>query len=531
VANKALIVHGDRERFFLVVDGDTLRVGDDPAHPGGVIRGLRVVRVCCEVEVEGEVDVVRIGGADEASPPREVTPGEVVEVGRARISLGTPPPGARGQDADALAIKPALPAGLSLRLVVIDGADKGQIFNLPAAGTVTIGKGGKDSDIGLDDLYVSRSHCRLTVDAGGVTVTPVEGPHGTLIDGRRIERPEPLRAGSVLRVGNSHLRLEAGVFEDKPGVGGAASGVHRLATSLTPPAAPARSGDPVGPTEGQVLGHYRVGPSLGRGYTGTVFRGTDEKTGQPITLKVLAAEFPASAAELERFSRAIRDAQHVRHPNLATPLGAGKTGPLCWIAREFIEGESAADVVERIAGGGKPSWTRAARVAVHLARLLDDLHRHRQVHGNITPRNVLIRRADHATKLTDLGLGPALMGSRLLAAVREKKWAAELPYLAPEQAEPGAIADELADLYAVGAVGYALATGRPPVTGRSPEEIVDAARHGRVVRPSTVYRKIPTAFEAVIVKLLAKAPEDRYPSPAALLEDLEPLAQIHEIER
>jgi serine/threonine-protein kinase len=160
--------------------------------------------------------------------------------------------------------------------------------------------------------------------------------------------------------------------------------------------------------------------------------------------------------------------------------------------------------------------------------VLDCLHRHRTVHGNITPRNVLIGREDHATKLTDLGLGPALAGSRLLVAVLEKKLLAELPYLAPEQAEPGAFVDDLADLYAVGAVAYALATGRPPVTGGSPEDVLDAVRNGRVVKPSAVYRKVPAAFEAVLLKLLAKAQEDRYPTPASLLEDLEPLVETHE---
>jgi hypothetical protein len=133
--------------------------------------------------------------------------------------------------------------------------------------------------------------------------------------------------------------------------------------------------------------------------------------------------------------------------------------------------------------------------------------------------------------LADQGLGPALAGSRLQAAVLEKKLLAELPYLAPEQAEPGAFVDGLADLYAVGAVAYALATGRPPVTGDSPEDVLDAVRHGRVARPSSVARKVPAAFEAVGMKLLARAQEDRYPHPAALLEDLEPLAQPHETGR
>ncbi|HYH69659.1 MAG TPA: protein kinase, partial [Urbifossiella sp.] len=197
--------------------------------------------------------------------------------------------------------------------------------------------------------------------------------------------------------------------------------------------------------------------------------------------------------------------------------------------REFVDGESAADVVARVAGGDKPSWSRAARVVVHLARALHGLAEHRLIHGNITPRNVLIRKADHAALLTDLGLADALAGSRLQESFREAKLLAELPYLAPEQSEPGAFVDESADLYAVGAVAYALILGRPPVGGTSAAEIVANAHAGRVTRPGLSYKKVPAAFDAVVMKLLACHQEDRYSNAAELLADLAPIAEAHDI--
>src|SRR5207248_10347558 len=128
--------------------------------------------------------------------------------------------------------------------------------------------------------------------------------------------------------------------------------------------------------QGQTIGPFRTGRLLGRGFTGAVFDATHAQTGQVVALKVLAAEFPAAPAELERFARELKVAQSVRHPNLVTLHGAGRTPTHCWIAREFVEGESAAGVIGRVAVGDKPSWTRAARVAVHLARVLDALHQH-----------------------------------------------------------------------------------------------------------------------------------------------------------
>src|SRR5262249_30975319 len=148
---------------------------------------------------------------------------------------------------------------------------------------------------------------------------------------------------------------------------------------------------------GQTLGHYQTMRLLGRGHCGAVYQATHTKTGQVVALKVLAPEFPASQEELERFVEQLKVAQPVRHPNIVSLLGAGKTATHFWIAREFVEGESAAGVIARVADGDKPSWTRAARVAIHLAHALDCLHQHRLVHGNITPRNVLLQATDHAT--------------------------------------------------------------------------------------------------------------------------------------
>ena len=90
-------------------------------------------------------------------------------------------------------------------------------------------------------------------------------------------------------------------------------------------------------------------------------------------------------------------------------------------------------------------------------------------------------------------------------------------------------ADHRADLYAVGALAYALCTGRAPVAGQSPAEIRDQVLNGRVSKPSLVYRKVPAAFDAVVLKLLARNQEDRYQTASAVLADLAPLAESHDL--
>ena len=104
-----------------------------------------------------------------------------------------------------------------------------------------------------------------------------------------------------------------------------------------------------------------------------------------------------------------------------------------------------------------------------LANALAFLHEHKAVHGNITPRNVLVSSGDKVTKLADLMLAAGLRGSKLLQNVADKKLFAELPYMAPEQLEPGAFVDQLADLYSLGAIVYFLFPREPaPAMGHGP---------------------------------------------------------------
>jgi serine/threonine-protein kinase len=260
-----------------------------------------------------------------------------------------------------------------------------------------------------------------------------------------------------------------------------------------------------------------------------VFRARAVKTDHIVALKVIAPEFPANDAEVQRFVGVLKVTPALRHPNLVTTYGAGKNGPYCWIAREYVEGEGLAKLIRRLSEERKLDWTRACRVAVHLGRALAFLHEQRLVHRNLTPRNVLVRAGDKLTKLADLMYGQALQGSRLEEAIAEKKLLTELPFLAPEQTEPDAFVDRLADLYALGAVVYALLTGRPPFAGDSPEEVLAQIQTGQVVRPTRYQRGIPAPFEAAVLKLLARRQEDRYQSATELLADVEPLAAEHAV--
>jgi hypothetical protein len=410
---------------------------------------------------------------------------------------------------------------MTMQLLVIDGADQGQTFLLPQADTVLIGSSKKHAYICLHDLYVARVHCQVEVKGQSVMVTAHESPGGTLVNGAKVTHKE-LQLGDVVRVGNSHLRLQ-------------------ISTEAAPhaPARPATHQEPAKPAalphlpaakleqlSGHLLGHFDIGEVLGKRHWGVVFRARDLKKNQDVALRVLA-DFPANDQEMQNFSRVLRGVLPMRHPHIVALQGAGKTGPYGWIAMEHIEGECLTPVIERLAAKSKIKWKRSLRVGVHIARALEFTHQRHMFHGHITPGNVLIQDSDQAVKLNDLVLHQAVAGSESAHNLAEERWQDNLLYRSPEQTYPDSIVDDLSDQYALGVLIYALLTGRRPFEGATPEETVSLIRQSTPVKPTELQPSIPMALQALVLKMLAKRQEDRYATPTDLLAELEKIAAAH----
>jgi pSer/pThr/pTyr-binding forkhead associated (FHA) protein len=534
-----LVIDGsDHGHFYLQVHEGTLKVGPEPAQAGLVLGNLRIVRLHCEVEVEESPVLLANGSGASSAAQGALQPGQVLNAGGSYVSLmGTTDTAADAEDGDiALADESQLtptadesPAahGTNKRFFVVDGADKGRVFPLNVTGRIAIGKSSNHADIVLHDLLISRVHCELQVDDDAIVVSHVEGQSGTLVNGMRITR-HTLQLGDVLRIGNSQLRLELDDSSpetvEEVEVVEEVEGDTELVAPITSPL------DEVYKLEGQLLGHYQIGPILGRGQSGVVFQAEDKKSNLAVALKVLAPTFPASDAELQGLIRVLKAVAPLRHPHLLTLYGAGKTGPYCWIAREHVPGENLAALVERLAKEGRLGWKRGCRVAVQLGWVLNFLNLRHVLHTCITPANILIEAGTKAAKLADVMLDKALEGSKLAAAIHEERLLAELPYRAPEQFEPGAQVDERATLYSLGTVLYALMAGQPPYSGVSANDIIRKVREGKLVKPSKYVREIPQAFETAILKLLSRRPEDRFQSAAEFVEVVEPIATEYEIE-
>jgi serine/threonine protein kinase len=416
---------------------------------------------------------------------------------------------------------------MAWQLLIVDGADKDRFFPLPDDGLVTIGSSRKNADVVLHDLYVARVHCELRFADNRAVVTDSDTPGGTFINGQRIKEQE-MRVGDVLRLGNTHMRLDLVSPEDAEVVDVDVAEEEEVEiVAVEEQKTPEQR---LAELEGKTLGHFEVGSPLGKGHHGMTFRTRDLKTQAVVALKILSPEFPANDGEMQLFKNAVKIALGLPHAHLVRLLGAGRNGDFCYLVQEYVEGESLAQVLERMGSPGKLTWKHALRLGLHVGRALQFIHKNRLIHGNLTPANVLVRFSDKLIKLNDFLFSKAMDGTKLHASCMKAKLLAEMGFLAPEQTDPGAFVDHLADIYGLGALMYARMTGQPPFKGKTPEDTLSMIRRGKLVPPSDYQEAIPEEIDSIVLKMLERRQEDRYSRMGEVLSELETIAEEEEVE-
>lgn len=410
------------------------------------------------------------------------------------------------------------------QLLVVDGADREQVFPLPGKGVVVVGGSKKHADICLHDLFVQRTHCEIEVsDADAVEVRNLRPVEGIYVNKTRVETQE-LNAGDVLRVGNTHLRLEVAVAAGAAPTPRAAPEAPAKTKPAAPTPVPTVPPERLPELSGHLLGHYLLGELLGSTPHKAVFAAVDQKTDEQVVVKVLSPRFPARPEELQRFGDLMRKAAQLKHEHLISPRGVGKVGPYVWLAREHVPGDSLAGILEKLVGGHKKvKWQSGVRLALQLGGVLDFLHRQHVMHGHLTPDSIIVNTEAKQVKLANLLLDHALAGSAVGKERRAENRLRNAAWLSPEQCEPGAYIDDMSDQYTLGALVFARMTGRPPFVGDTPEETMDLIRTAPLLRPREINTHIPPVVEAIVVRMLSRHQEDRFPNPAALLSDLERL--------
>ena len=244
-----------------------------------------------------------------------------------------------------------------------------------------------------------------------------------------------------------------------------------------------------------------------------LFRAQDTDKNRQAAVKVLSPESTSNDQERERFVRAVQTMINVKHPNLVELYGAGKQGPFCWAAMEFIEGSSILEIIDVTGVEGMLDWREAFRVAVHIGRALQCAYEHKIIHRNVTPQNLMVRKSDNVVKLCDLMLAKALEGAQARQVTMSGQIVGDIAYMSPEGTGGGdSPVDGRSDIYGLGATLYALLTGRAPFKARSFSELVRAVREDEPVSPSEFQQAVDKRFQNAVLKMIAKRPDDRFQS-------------------
>lgn len=263
---------------------------------------------------------------------------------------------------------------------------------------------------------------------------------------------------------------------------------------------------------------YELGDILGFGGMSEVHLARDTRLHRDVAVKVLRADLARDPSFYLRFRREAQNAAALNHPAIVAVYDTGEavtaTGPLPYIVMEYVDGVTLRDIVHT---EGPMEPRRALEVIADACQALNFSHQHGIIHRDVKPANIMISKGG-AVKVMDFGIARALADTGN-SVTQTAAVIGTAQYLSPEQAR-GEKVDSRSDVYSLGCVLYEMLTGEPPFVGDSPVAV--AYQHVREdpVPPSARHAGISPELDAVVLKALAKNPENRYQSAAEMRTDL-----------
>jgi WD40 repeat protein len=291
--------------------------------------------------------------------------------------------------------------------------------------------------------------------------------------------------------------------------------------SETPPSGnPGTGSSYTAPSLG-MLGDYELMEELGHGGMGRVYKARQRSLGRVVALKVIRAGTPATEAERLRFRTEAEAAARLDHPNIVPVHEVGEHSEQPYLAMRYVEGAPLSRHLDRF----RDDPRAAAGLVEVLARAVHHAHERGVLHRDLKPGNILLewRESDSGPPtpyVTDFGLARLL--DQDSALTRTGDLVGTPSYMAPEQASGGAAAITTAtDVHGLGAILYALLTGRPPFVGPTVLETLERVTGHEPDRPRRLNAKVGRDLETICLTCLAKDPRRRYAGALALAEDLE----------
>jgi WD40 repeat protein/tRNA A-37 threonylcarbamoyl transferase component Bud32/Flp pilus assembly protein TadD len=370
---------------------------------------------------------------------------------------------------------------------------------------------------------------------------------------RRGERPEPQEyrdrfpsdtAAIEASFTMAQIRPGSGTPEAAPAGGPASKAVERTGADdwragavlpETPVGTAYQCGSPLDPMWGQArsptpsedpsraigddarirrFGDFELLRVIGQGGMGIVYEARQQSLNRMVAVKMIRAGAWAGDDEVRRFRNEAEAVANLDHPQIVTIYEVGEHDGRPYFTMKLVDGPSLAELLPRYTADPRA----AARLVAEVARAVHHAHQRGILHRDLKPSNIVLDREGRA-HVTDFGLAKRIEGSNDATVYGSVMGTPS--YMSPEQASGrrGSVTTAT-DVYGLGAILYAMLTGRPPFQGESVVETLEQVREGTPKRPGVISRRIPLDLETVCLKCLEKDPRRRYGSAAALADDL-----------
>lgn len=275
---------------------------------------------------------------------------------------------------------------------------------------------------------------------------------------------------------------------------------------------------------GRYFGDYELLEEIARGGMGVVYKARQVKLNRIVALKMILAGHLASDEDVQRFYTEAQAAANLDHPGIVPIFEVGQHEGQHFFSMGFVDGQSLA---ARLDAGALAS-REAADLAKKIAEAVAFAHEHGIVHRDLKPANVLLDH-DGEPVIADFGLAKQIGDDSSMTCTGQILGTPA--YMPPEQAA-GRVREltETVDVYAIGAILYALLTGRPPFEAESPLDTLVQVLESETTLPTKVDHRVPRPLELICMRCLEKQPSDRYPSALALAQDLDRFLQDEPVE-
>ncbi len=256
---------------------------------------------------------------------------------------------------------------------------------------------------------------------------------------------------------------------------------------------------------------YEIIEQIGTGGMSDVYKAKCHKLNRYVAIKVMKSEFSEDKTFVSKFRAEAQSVAGFTHPNVVNVYDVGDENGIYYIVMELVEGITLKKYIEK---RGKLPFKEAVSIAIQVANGLDAAHKHRIVHRDIKPQNIIISK-EGKVKVTDFGIAKVASSS----TINSSSTMGSVHYISPEQAR-GGYSDERSDIYSLGITIFEMLTGTVPFDGDSTVAVAVQHIQDEIPAPSTVAADIPVSIDKIVLKCTQKKPDRRYQSAAELITDL-----------